>query len=231
MGQTLLAEHASPSGEARVVVVDVVRDPFVYAFAKRALDLAISTSVLVLAIPLLAVIAILIRVDSPGPIVFRQGRVGRGGRIFSFSKLRTMVADAPARFPELYAYRYSRQEFVEMALKTPDDPRLTRIGRKLRKTSLDELPNLINVIKGDMSLVGPRPELPPMVRYYTDEELAKFSVRPGVTGLWQVSGRAQLRNGEQLANDVRYVRQRSFWFDLAILAKTVRVVVLRVGAL
>ncbi len=231
MGQTLLAERASPSGDARVVVVDVVRDPIAYAFAKRALDLAVSTTVVVLALPLLAVLAILIRADSPGPIVFRQPRVGRGGRVFSFYKLRTMAADARVRFPELYAYRYTRQEFVEMVLKTPDDPRLTRVGRKLRKTSLDELPNLLNVIKGDMSLVGPRPELPQMVGYYTAEELAKFSVRPGVTGLWQVSGRAHLRNGQQLANDVRYVRQRSFRFDLLILAKTIRVVLLRVGAL
>jgi lipopolysaccharide/colanic/teichoic acid biosynthesis glycosyltransferase len=142
-----------------------------------------------------------------------------------------MAADARVRYPELYAYRYTRQEFVEMVLKTPDDPRLTRLGRKLRKTSLDELPNLFNVLRGDMSLVGPRPELPQMVGYYTEEELAKFSVRPGVTGLWQVSGRAQLRNGQQLSNDVRYIRRRSFWFDLLILAKTIRVVLLRVGAL
>jgi lipopolysaccharide/colanic/teichoic acid biosynthesis glycosyltransferase len=231
MGQILLAERALPRGERLVVTVDVARTPSAYAFAKRALDLGISVPVLILALPLFAVLALLIRLDSPGPIVFRQPRVGRGGRIFSFYKLRTMVADASVRYPELYAYRYTRQEFVEMVLKTPDDPRLTRVGRKLRKTSLDELPNLFNVLRGDMSLVGPRPELPQMVGYYTEEELSKFSVRPGVTGLWQVSGRAQLRNGQQLSNDVRYVRQRSFRFDLLILLKTVRVVLLRVGAL
>jgi len=168
--------------------------------------------------------------DDGGPIVFRQRRVGLGGRVFSFYKLRTMVTDARERFPQLYAYRYTREEFVDLVLKTPDDPRLTRLGRVLRKTSVDELPNLLNVLRGDMSLVGPRPELPEMVGYYTDEELAKFSVRPGVTGLWQVSGRAILRNGQQLAADVEYVRHRSFGFDLMILVRTVRAVVLRIGA-
>jgi len=102
--------------------------------------------------------------------------------VFSFYKFRTMHVDARVRFPEMYAYRYTREQFLDMLLKTPDDPRLTRLGRKLRTTSLDELPNLVNVLRGDMSLVGPRPELPDMVRYYTEEELSKFSVRPGVTG-------------------------------------------------
>jgi lipopolysaccharide/colanic/teichoic acid biosynthesis glycosyltransferase len=181
-------------------------------------------------LPLFVLLAILVRVDSPGPIVFRQRRVGLGGQVFHFYKLRTMITDARTRYPELYAYRYTRQEFVDLVLKTPDDPRLTRVGRKLRKTSLDELPNLLNVLRGDMSLVGPRPDLPEMVGYYTAAELAKFSVRPGVTGLWQVSGRAILRNGQQLAADVEYVRRRSFGFDLHILAKTFRAVLLRIGA-
>jgi lipopolysaccharide/colanic/teichoic acid biosynthesis glycosyltransferase len=232
MRQTLLAERASlrARGAELIVAVPVATTPFVYAFAKRTVDLVVSVGVLVVAVPLIVVLAALIRLDSPGPIVFRQARVGRGGRVFSFYKLRTMVTDARTRYPELYAYRYTRQEFVDLVLKTPDDPRLTRLGRKLRQTSLDELPNLVNVIRGDMSLVGPRPELPEMVGYYTQEELAKFSVRPGVTGLWQVSGRALLRNGQQLAADVDYIRRRSMSFDLLILVKTVRSVVLRIGA-
>jgi lipopolysaccharide/colanic/teichoic acid biosynthesis glycosyltransferase len=232
MGQTLLAEHARATARdaERVATVPIAATPLTYALSKRALDVAVSVCVLIAALPVFALLAVLIRLDSPGPIVFRQRRVGLGGRVFSFYKLRTMVTDARERFPQLYAYRYTRQEFVDLVLKTPDDPRLTRLGRVLRKTSVDELPNLWNVLRGDMSLVGPRPELPEMVGYYTDEELAKFFVRPGVTGLWQVSGRAILRNGQQLAADVEYVRHRSFGFDLMILVKTVRAVVLRIGA-
>ncbi len=233
MGQTLLAKR-SPARSApaeRVADVAVAATPLRYALAKRAFDVGASAVALVLTAPLMALLALSVRLDSAGPVLFRQSRVGRGGRVFTFYKLRTMHADARVRFPAMYDYRYTRQEFVDMVLKTADDPRLTPLGRKLRRTSLDELPNLFNVLRGDMSLVGPRPELPEMVRYYTEEELTKFSVRPGVTGLWQVSGRANLRNGLQLANDVTYVKRRSFRFDLAILAKTVKVVIFRVGAL
>lgn len=210
--------------------VPVLPTPRPYAAAKRSLDILVSAVVLVLALPVLPLIALLVRLDSPGPIVFRQRRVGRGGKVFSFYKFRTMRVDARARFPEMYAYRYTRQQFLDMLLKTPDDPRLTRVGRTLRRTSLDELPNLVNVLRGDMSLVGPRPELPEMVPYYSEEELSKFAVRPGVTGLWQVSGRAILRNGQQLEADVRYVQSRSLGFDMGILARTAKVVVLRIGA-
>src|ERR1700704_1647855 len=122
MGQTLLANRALPRVERRVVTVEVARTPVAYAIAKRALDLAVSLTILTVALPLFALLAILIRLDSPGPVIFRQPRVGRGGRIFSFYKLRTMAADAAVRYPELYAYRYTRQEFVDMVLKTPDDP-------------------------------------------------------------------------------------------------------------
>ena len=201
-----------------------------YAVAKRSSDIVLSVFFLVFGLPLLLLIALFVRLDSPGPIVFRQRRVGCGGRVFFFYKFRTMQVDARVRFPELYAYRYARQEFLDLPDKSPRDPRLTRLGRQLRTTSLDELPNFVNVLKGDMSLVGPRPELPEMLAYYTDEELSKFSVRPGVTGLWQVSGRSSLRKGQQLAVDLEYVKKRSFQFDLLILAKTVKVVLFRIGA-
>lgn len=233
MGQTLLAERVTARSiiGTRVAEVAVAPTPLHYAVAKRALDIVVSAVVLVLTLPIMALIALLVRLDSPGPVLFKQARVGRGGRVFAFYKFRSMHADARQRFADLYAYRYTRQEFVDLVLKTADDPRLTPVGRKLRRTSLDELPNLFNVLRGDMSLVGPRPELPEMVRYYTHEELMKFSVRPGVTGLWQVSGRANLRNGVQLAADVEYVRRRGLRFDLVILLRTIKVVVLRVGAL
>jgi len=232
VGRSFVAGTSRPLRHTaeQVILVDLAPTPLGYALMKRALDVLVSAMFLVLLSPFIVLIGLLVRLDSPGPIVFRQRRVGRGGRVFSFYKFRTMRADARTAFPELYAYRYTRQEFVDMMLKTPDDPRLTPFGRRLRTTSLDELPNLFNVLRGDMSLVGPRPELPEMVRYYTDEELSKFSVRPGVTGLWQVSGRAMLRNGQQLEADVEYVRRRALWFDLVILMRTIRAVVLRIGA-
>ena len=214
-----------------MVTVAAAPTPLSYAVVKRCLDVVLSALGLVLASPVILVTAILVRRDSPGPILFRQRRVGLTGRVFTFYKFRSMYVDAKQRFPGLYAYRYTRQEFEQMMLKTADDPRLTPFGRILRRTSLDELPNLWNVLRGDMSLVGPRPELPEMVGYYAPEELSKFSVRPGVTGLWQVSGRANLRNGLQLRNDVEYVRRRSLKLDLLILLRTIKVVVLRVGAL
>lgn len=232
MGRSFVADASRPirGAAAEEVIVGVAPTPVAYVIAKRALDVGVSATLLVLALPFILLIGLLVRLDSPGPIVFRQRRVGRGGRVFSFYKFRTMQVDARVVFPQLYAYRYSRQEFVDMMLKTPDDPRLTPFGRRLRTTSLDELPNLFNVLRGDMSLVGPRPELPEMVRYYTEEELSKFTVRPGVTGLWQVSGRAMLRNGQQLEADVEYVRRRSLAFDVRILVRTIRAVVLRIGA-
>jgi lipopolysaccharide/colanic/teichoic acid biosynthesis glycosyltransferase len=184
----------------------------------------------VVSAPLIAVVAILIRIDSPGPIIFRQIRVGHGGRLFAFYKFRTMWVDARERYPELYAYQYSDDEIRSMFFKVVHDPRLTRVGRHLRKTSLDELPNLINVVRGDMTLVGPRPEIPEMLRYYTSEQLEKFSVKPGLTGLAQVNGRAVLRFQETLAADLDYIARRSVRLDLWILLRTVHVVLKRAGA-
>lgn len=219
------------AGQVVVNGVEPVRLGALDALIKRTIDVAVASVALLLGLPLLAAIALAVRLDSPGPVLFRQPRVGRGARVFTFYKFRTMYADARERFPHLYAYHaLSRPEFEQMLLKTADDPRLTRFGRRLRTTSLDELPNLFNVLRGDMSLVGPRPELPEMVRHYLPEELDKFRVRPGVTGIWQVSGRALLRNLEQLRADVRYVRTRSLRLDLWILVRTVLVVVRRVGA-
>ena len=204
--------------------------PLAYAMSKRALDIAISSILLLASFPILALLAVLIRADSPGPVIFQQQRVAQGGRLFRFLKFRTMYVDARERFPELYAYRYGPEGFGDFYFKTPDDPRLTRMGRRLRRTSLDELPNLVNVLRGEMSLVGPRPELPEHLRYYGQRELAKFSVKPGVTGLWQIRGRARLRYVEQLESEIEYVQRRSFWLDLAILARTPRAVMTGDGA-
>lgn len=201
-----------------------------YEVAKRALDIVVSLVAVIISLPVMLVLALLVRLDSPGPVLFRQQRVGRNGKLFTFYKFRTMYADARQRFPELYAYKYSDEEIQTMYFKVLHDPRLTRLGRHLRKTSLDELPNFLNVLKGDMTLVGPRPEIPEMLPYYTPEQLVKFSVKPGVTGLAQVTGRSVLRFQETIAADVRYCENRSFWFDIEILLRTVKTVVLRVGA-
>jgi lipopolysaccharide/colanic/teichoic acid biosynthesis glycosyltransferase len=201
-----------------------------YALWTRALDVAVGALSLALATPIMLVLAVLIRLDSPGPIVFRQVRVGRGGRTFVFYKFRTMWMDARSRFPELYAYDYSEDEIRTMFFKVVHDPRLTRVGRHLRKTSLDELPNLVNVIRGEMTLVGPRPEIPQMLRYYTPSQRLKFAVKPGLTGLAQVNGRAVLRFQETIAADVDYVQRRSPQLDMWILWRTLVVVVKRVGA-
>jgi lipopolysaccharide/colanic/teichoic acid biosynthesis glycosyltransferase len=201
-----------------------------YYGLKRALDLLMGGLAFVLSLPVMLVLAVIVRLDSPGPIVFRQRRVGEGGQLFTFYKFRTMWVDARERFPHLYAYQYSDEEIRTMYFKVLDDPRLTRFGRHLRKTSLDELPNLLNVLRGDMSLVGPRPELPEMVRYYTGAQTMKFAVRPGVTGLAQVTGRAVLPFQEAISADLTYCRERSLSLDLQILVRTAKTVALRVGA-
>jgi lipopolysaccharide/colanic/teichoic acid biosynthesis glycosyltransferase len=214
-------------------VLTRVRAPsrsWAYFAVKRALDVLVAGVAFVVTLPVVASLAVLIKLDSPGPAIFRQYRVGLDGRLFAFYKFRTMWVDARDRYPELYRYQYSDDEIRTMYFKVLDDPRLTRLGRHLRRTSLDELPNLINALCGDMTLVGPRPELPEMVRYYTDEQLIKFTVKPGITGLAQVTGRAVLRFQETIAADLEYCHRRSFWFELQILWRTIGTCVARVGA-
>jgi lipopolysaccharide/colanic/teichoic acid biosynthesis glycosyltransferase len=213
--------------------VDVLGAPLPhagYGAISRAIDLALGIGLLLLSLPILFVLAILVRLDSPGPIIFRQTRVGQHGRPFTFFKFRTMWCNARELFPELYAYAYTEQQVNTMYFKLLDDPRLTRFGRLLRRTSLDELPNLINVVMGDMTLVGPRPEIPEMLRYYRPQQLRKFSVKPGVTGLAQVSGRGILTFQETIAADLENCERRSLGFDAAILLRTIRCVALRIGA-
>ncbi len=176
--------------------------------------------------PVLFAIALAVRLDSPGPAFFRQIRVGRGGRPFTFWKFRGMFVDARTRFPELYDYRYSQEEAQHLRFHPAQDPRVTRVGRFLRRTSLDELPNLMNVVTGDMSLVGPRPEIPELIPYYGEAAAEILSVRPGVTSYAKLVGRDHLDFGETLALDREYVRRRSLAFDLRLLVGTVLMIVL-----
>lgn len=196
----------------------------------RTLECLIAAALLIATSPIMLLVAIIIRIDSPGPILFRQPRVGTNGRLFQFTKFRTLYVDAKARWPELYAYRYSPQQLEGLHFKVQNDPRVTRVGRWLRKSTLDELPNLWHVLLGEMALVGPRPEIPEMLPYYDRHTLKKFSVRPGVTGLAQVSGRGNLSFYDTVKYDVDYVERRSSLLDVKILASTVYRTALRDGA-
>lgn len=197
---------------------------------QRLVESVLAAAVLVLTLPLMLLIAVIVRLDSPGPIVFRQVRIGRNGKLFRFAKFRTLYVDARERWPHLYAYRYTADEVAALHFKLKDDPRVTRVGRWLRKSTLDELPNLWNVLTGEVALVGPRPEIPEMLPYYDDEGLSKFSVRPGITGLAQVRGRGDLSFRDTVNFDIEYVRTRSVWLDIEILVRTVVCTVMRKGA-
>jgi lipopolysaccharide/colanic/teichoic acid biosynthesis glycosyltransferase len=196
----------------------------------RVFEVLTAGLVLLLTLPVTLTIALIVWLDSPGPIVFRQIRVGRHGRLFKFAKFRTLYADARERWPELYAYRYTADEVAALHFKLKNDPRVTRVGRWLRKSTLDELPNLWNVLTGEVALVGPRPEIPEMLPYYDLQGLTKFSVRPGITGLAQVKGRGELSFLDTVQYDVEYVDTRGFRLDAEILVRTLLCTILRRGA-
>ena len=189
-------------------------------WVKEASDRCLAALGLLAVSPLLLAIAIAIRIDSKGPAIFRQTRLGRGGRPFTFYKFRGMLVDARARFPELYEYRYSAEQIRTLHFHSERDPRVTRIGRFLRRTSLDELPNILNVLLGQMSLVGPRPEIPEMIPYYGEAATSVLSVKPGVTSLAKLIGRDNLDFGETLRLDLKYIRMRSLALDFRILFGT-----------
>jgi len=196
----------------------------------RAFEIVSSAAALMLSGPILVALAILIRLDSPGPALFRQIRLGRSFRPFTFYKLRTLYADARERWPELYAYSYTPEEIANLRFKREEDPRITRVGRWLRKSTLDELPNFWNVLAGDMALVGPRPDIPEMVVYYTEEQKKKLSVKPGITGLAQTHGRGRLSFQETLQYDLDYVYRKSILLDVKIVLRTVRLLLSSDGA-
>lgn len=242
-----------------------------YRIAVGVLDIVVSVCVLILLSPVMLVTAIIIKWESPGPILFRHTRIGINrrrqdnmseraleerkrvfyGKPFTLYKFRTMYADARVRFPELYTYKYSEEELHTLPIKIlvgkkrdpnefndsasidgsfVDDPRVTRFGCWLRKTSLDELPNLINVLKGDMHIVGPRPDIAENIAYYSKAHLRKLDVKPGLTGLAQIKGRGKLTFQQINDCDVEYVNNRSLLLDLKILMKSVATVLRCDGA-
>jgi lipopolysaccharide/colanic/teichoic acid biosynthesis glycosyltransferase len=194
---------------------------------KRVFDIAFSATVLLLISPLLATIALIIKLEDRGPVFFRQVRVGRHGREFLMFKFRSMRPDAEQRLRELLA---RNQHAAGVTFKIKDDPRVTRVGRWLRKFSLDELPQFYNVLIGDMSVVGPRPPVPREVALYTLADRRRLAVQPGITCIWQISGRAQIDFHGQVELDVRYIETRGFWRDLHIISKTLPAVISGTGA-
>ena len=227
MSQPLLLELYESDGDAwyqRQVVPRVLSDAG-YRRAKRALDLAVSIALLPIIVPVLLLCALAIRLDSPGPVFFSQSRTGRGGHRFRMWKLRTMARNAD----ELKAQYAHLNELTYPDFKISNDPRITRVGRVLRKTSLDELPQIVNVLMGDMSLVGPRPTSFSASTYRL-WHTARLEVQPGITGLWQISGRNELDFDDRLRLDVAYIRNRSITLDISILVRTLGTVASGRGA-
>ena len=203
-----------------------------YIVSKRVFDLLLASVLLIVLISVMLLIALAIKLDSPGTVLYRQDRVGYRGRPFRMFKFRTMRAERrvrsiPISFPER-----------RRALKVANDPRITRVGRILRRTSLDELPQLVNILSGEMSFVGPRPELPELVARYRAQDFARHAVVPGLTGWWQIHGRCLRGDGCdpaddldcKLADDLYYMEHRSLGFDARVLMQTLPVVVSRRGA-
>lgn len=202
----------------------------VYRKIKHAIDFFLGIVFFILSIPVMLLVGLIIKLNSPGPVIFSQIRIGKDLKLFRFYKFRTMWHDARRRFPDFYNYKLIPDNIDTFKFKIADDPRLTRFGRYLRRTSLDELPNLINVIRGEMSLVGPRPEIPEMLPYYKKEEMIKFIVKPGITGYAQVMGRGLLTFKQTTKYDIMYVCGQGLLVDLKIIIWTMYVVLRGFGA-
>jgi exopolysaccharide biosynthesis polyprenyl glycosylphosphotransferase len=206
-----------------------LREPALNPFqrlTKRVFDLVVSSILLTISLPFMAGIALLIKWDTPGPVIFKQQRVGENGRLFYIYKFRTMLHDAEVRQGDLNHRVINGQPIY----KFYDDPRVTRVGRWLRRTSLDELPQFWNIITNDMSLVGPRPELPWLVELYEPWQRKRFEVPQGLTGWWQVNGRADKPMHLNTADDLYYIKNYSLWLDIQIIFLTVKAVFSRKGS-
>jgi lipopolysaccharide/colanic/teichoic acid biosynthesis glycosyltransferase len=215
--QERIIQHAYRRLGEEEAAADAPAQSKLYRVSKRALDITLTLPALILFTPLMLIIAGIIRLDSPGPALFKQQRVGQNGRLFTIYKFRSMTVDAGVRTVGIH--------------KSETDTRVTRVGQFIRKTSLDELPQLINVVLGQMSLVGPRPELPEIVlQRYEPWQYRRLSVPQGITGWWQVTGRGKKLLWKHTADDLYYVDRASFWFDMKVLLMTVAVVLRRDGA-
>ena len=192
----------------------------VYIFCKRAMDIIGSLAGIILLSPLLLIIAIAIKIDDPkGSIIFSQQRCGEDNKLFQMYKFRSMVSNAEELLEELR----SQNEMDGPVFKIKDDPRITKVGKFIRKTSVDELPQLFNILKGDMSIVGPRPAIPHEVAEYNDYQRQRLLVKPGLTCIWQVSGRNSIGFDEWVDMDLEYIEKRNLWMDIKLIFKTVGV--------
>jgi len=188
----------------------------VYFVVKRFADIFFSILGIVFMSPIMLITAIAIKVESKGPVIFSQQRVGKEGKLFKMYKFRSMVPEAE----ELKEKLMDQNEMSGPMFKMTDDPRITKVGRIIRKTSIDELPQLINVIKGDMSLVGPRPNLPKEVEQFNEYQKLKLLAKPGLTCYWQVMGRSSIGFEEWMELDIRYIKERSLWVDIKLIFRT-----------
>jgi exopolysaccharide biosynthesis polyprenyl glycosylphosphotransferase len=212
-GMPMINLHASPLNNSQ-------------RFNKRVFDLVIAIPILILTLPLIGLISLLIRLDSEGSVFYRSPRMMENGGLFYMVKFRTMRQNAHEQLSNLISY----DKDGNLIHKKKDDPRVTRVGKFLRKTSLDEIPQLINIIKGEMSLVGPRPELPELVQHYKPWQYKRFSVPQGLTGWWQISGRSDKPMHLHTDEDLFYIKHYSIWLDIQILIKTILIVLRGKGA-
>jgi exopolysaccharide biosynthesis polyprenyl glycosylphosphotransferase len=207
-----------------------------YRASKRLFDLIVASLLIVILLPVFLICAYLVWRSSPGPIIFRQPRVGAQGRQFTFLKFRSMRVHADATPHREYVAKFINGQAEQQPankgsmFKLVEDPRVTPVGRILRRTSLDELPQLFNVVRGNMSLVGPRPPIPYELEHYRPEHYRRLAVKPGITGFWQVNGRSHTTFEEMIALDIEYIRCASFLTDLRVLLRTVPVVLNQQGA-
>lgn len=215
-------EHAATAEKIQVLKNTAIgtNDSRGYLVSKRIIDIVCATIGLILLSPLFLIVAILIKLeDKNGPVIFKQIRVGKDGKEFYMYKFRSMVANAE----ELKAQLMEKNEATGPVFKMKNDPRVTKVGKFIRKTSIDELPQLFNVLKGEMSLVGPRPPLPDEVAKYTTYEMQRLSVIPGLTCYWQVSGRSNLGFDQWIELDLKYIHDRNLLIDLKLILKTILV--------
>lgn len=209
--------------ESKVVLLnkDKIRSRFVYHSMKRLFDIVAATCGIVILSPLMIIIAVLIKAEDHGPVFYKQVRVGKNGKTFKMYKFRSMFVNADKMLDRLK----DQNDVDGPMFKMKDDPRVTKIGHFIRKHSLDELPQFLNVLKGDMSLVGPRPPLPSEVAEYSEYDKQRLFVTPGCTGLWQATERNEVGFNEMVQLDIQYIKRASFIFDLWIIWKTVEIVI------
>lgn len=216
-------------------LTDKKRSHILYPFFKRCFDILFSSCFIILFLPFYLLIILLIKLDSKGPVFYVGQRLGRGGTIIKTIKFRTMYVDAEQRLKELLTFNSKIREEWKLFQKLHKDPRCTWVGKFLRKTSLDELPQFFNVLKGDLSVVGPRPHYVCELQEKEDSPLKKYahlilSVKPGITGIWQISGRNKLSYKDRVVLDSLYMKKQSFFYDLIIIVKTIPVILSSKGA-